>query len=201
MQGSTLSHPHRAPCKITPSTRHEPATPHKTKLHRNHFDKRNGRGRENNTLNLTVGKVHCVQCPFALRMKMRRPGAYYYRMRIAKKSFVSDFVIDEISRGDPDAASLRIEAVRGFKKLALSQTVLDLARKYKAVLSIPKKARLDLFHLAICVGNGIDYVLSWNFKHIANAVIREKLQDVNMDLGLRTPIICTPEELIGGTYE
>lgn len=121
--------------------------------------------------------------------------------RSSYECFVSDFVIDEISRGDPHAASLRIEAVREFKKLALSETVLDLAGKYKTVLPVPKKAQLDLLHLAICVGNGIDYVLSWNFKHIVNAAIREKLQDVNTDLGLRTPVICTPEELIGGSYD
>jgi len=51
------------------------------------------------------------------------------------------------------------------------------------------------------VGNGMDFVLSWNFKHIANAYVREKLYEINSKLGLRTPTICTPEELIGGIYE
>ena len=64
-------------------------------------------------------------------------------------------------------------------------------------LNIPERAQLDLYHLALSVGNGMDYVLSWNFKHIANAYIREKLTEINSLLGLRTPTICTPEELIG----
>ena len=115
--------------------------------------------------------------------------------------FVSDFVLDEISRGDSIAASERIKAIENVRKLSLNQTVLKLVRKYKVELGIPEKAQLDLYHLAISVGNGMDYVLSWNFKHIANAYIREKLFEINSTLGLRTPMICTPEELIGGIYE
>jgi hypothetical protein len=114
--------------------------------------------------------------------------------------FISDFVIDEISQGDPIAASLRIKAVDGFVKLGLNPTVKNLVNEYQKVLSIPPHARLDLFHLAISVGNGMEYVLSWNFKHIANAFVREKLQEINFSLNLRTPTICTPEELIGGNH-
>jgi hypothetical protein len=47
----------------------------------------------------------------------------------------------------------------------------------------------------------MDYVLSWNFKHIANAYVRKKLTEINSSLGLMTPVICTPEELIGENYE
>jgi len=114
--------------------------------------------------------------------------------------FVSDFVVDEVARGDPDAASRRQTMIRGFRKLALTPVVLDLAREYKTALGIPERARLDLFHLAIAVGNGMDYVLSWNFRHIANAFVRQRLQEVNGVLGLRTPTICTPEELVGGSH-
>jgi hypothetical protein len=115
--------------------------------------------------------------------------------------FISDFVVDEVSRGDKDAAAERIKACSPFLKLALNQTVLDLVKEYKRVLRVPERAYLDLYHLAISVGNGMDYVLSWNFKHIANAFIRERLFQINGSLGLKTPTICTPEELIGGNNE
>ena len=115
--------------------------------------------------------------------------------------FISDFVVEEISRGDKTAAADRIEACKPFQKLALNPTVLDLVKEYKNILGVPKKAYLDLYHLAISVGNGMDYVLSWNFKHIANAFIRERLYLINGSLSLRTPTICTPEELIGGTND
>lgn len=111
--------------------------------------------------------------------------------------YVSQFVVDEISRGDPEAASQRIDAAKGFKKFGLNDIVHELIGKYKESFSVPEKSQLDLFHLAVSVGNGIDYILSWNFKHIANAYVREKLQEVNGVIGLKTPVICTPEELIG----
>jgi hypothetical protein len=115
--------------------------------------------------------------------------------------FISDFVIDEVSRGDSAAASERLKVIKTFKKIGLNETVLDLVKEYNRVLDIPSKAQLDLYHLAISVGNGMDFVLSWNFKHIANAYVREKLYEINSKLNLRTPTICTPEELIGGIYE
>ena len=115
--------------------------------------------------------------------------------------FISDFVLDEVSRGDSFAASERVRAIQNFIKLSLNQTVLELVKKYKIELGIPERSQLDLYHLAISVGNGMDYILSWNFKHIANAFIKEKLLEINSSLGLRTPMICTPEELIGGIYE
>jgi hypothetical protein len=117
------------------------------------------------------------------------------------KCFISDFVIDEISRGDSESASERLKVVKEFKKIGLNETVLNLVKEYNKVLDIPSKAQLDLFHLAISVGNGMDFILSWNFKHIANAYVRETLYETNSRLNLRTPTICTPEELIGGIYE
>ena len=99
------------------------------------------------------------------------------------------------------AATERIKAVQGFKKLGLNETVLNLVKEYNRVLAIPARAQLDLYHLAISVGNGVEFILSWNFTHIANAYIREKLYEINSTLNLRTPTICTTEELIGGIYE
>jgi hypothetical protein len=126
----------------------------------------------------------------------------WWQSELAKyQCFVSDFVIDEVSRGDQAAASERLKVIKTFKKIGLNETVLDLVKEYNRVLDIPSKAQLDLYHLAISVGNGMDFVLSWNFKHIANAYVREKLYEINSKLNLRTPTICTPEELIGGIYE
>jgi len=126
----------------------------------------------------------------------------WWEFEIRKYScYISDFVLAEITKGDPKAAVLRQKVVAGFPQLSLTPLVRTLVHEYEKVLAIPRSARLDLFHIAISVANGMDYIVSWNFKHIANAFIREKLQEVNYKLSLRTPTICTPEELTGGDYE
>lgn len=54
----------------------------------------------------------------------------------------------------------------------------------------------DAAHIAIATVNAMDYLLTWNFKHIANAVIRGKVEALCRSEGYVPPIICTPEELI-----
>lgn len=71
-----------------------------------------------------------------------------------------------------------------------------LAQRYFDSLDIPEKARLDASHLAIAVWHEIDYVLSWNSKHIVSGRVRKVLEKINADLNIKTPVLCTPEELI-----
>ena len=61
---------------------------------------------------------------------------------------------------------------------------------------IPAKAEVDAVHIAAAVVNGMDYLLTWNCTHIANAAIRGKIEHTCRDMGLQPPIICTPEELM-----
>ena len=62
--------------------------------------------------------------------------------------------------------------------------------------ALPTKAALDALHIAVAVVMGMDYVLTWNCTHIANAAIRPKLEDACRKLGYEPPVICTPEELM-----
>ncbi|HEX2956070.1 MAG TPA: hypothetical protein VHO70_04540 [Chitinispirillaceae bacterium] len=72
----------------------------------------------------------------------------------------------------------------------------ELAYHYLSEIKIPRKAQLDAFHIAAAVVNGMDYILSWNFHHMANVFIKEKIRKLNVSFGYSTPEICTPEELI-----
>jgi hypothetical protein len=81
-------------------------------------------------------------------------------------------------------------------RLPVTDEVIELGDRYLKELAIPRKASLDAYHLAIAVIHGMDFVLSWNFRHMANAFVRRKLEIINTDLGILTPIICTPEELV-----
>jgi len=70
--------------------------------------------------------------------------------------------------------------------------------RYLEQINIPRYSHLDAFHIAAAVVNGIDYILSWNFHHIANVFVKEKIRKINDSLGVLTPEICTPQELFGG---
>ncbi len=102
----------------------------------------------------------------------------------------------EASRGDEEYARRRLEALADFSVLQVNEEVEALAQEYFAALSIPGKAKIDAFHLAVAAWHKMDYVLSWNCKHIASGRVQKMLQDTNARLGVYTPIVCTPEELM-----
>lgn len=110
--------------------------------------------------------------------------------------FVSPFVIQEASRGDAAMAAKRIEAISEFPVLAQNETVEDLAQMYFERMSIPERAKLDAFHLATAAAYEMDYVLSWNCRHIASAQVQKMVQRLNDELEIQTPIMCTPEALM-----
>lgn len=109
---------------------------------------------------------------------------------------VSQFVISEAGGGDASAARLRLAALDGIPELELSETVPLLAEELIRKGSLPSKAALDALHVAAAVSGGVDYLLTWNFRHIANAAMRTRIETVCRDLGYEPCIICTPEELL-----
>jgi hypothetical protein len=119
-------------------------------------------------------------------------------------AYISDFVIQEISRGDPRAAAKRLAAAEPFVLLEIPDQVEQLATRYLSEIVIPRRSHVDAFHIATAVVNGMDYIVTWNFHHISNVFVKEKIRRINDMQGVETPTICTPEELAeddGGKYE
>ncbi|MBA4121957.1 MAG: type II toxin-antitoxin system VapC family toxin [Acidobacteria bacterium] len=110
--------------------------------------------------------------------------------------YVSPFLIDEASRGDATYAQKRLDEVVDFTVLEVNEEIEDLAQQYFAALQIPEKAKIDAFHLAVAAWHKMDYLLSWNCKHIASGRVQKMMQEINARLGVHTPIACTPEELM-----
>ena len=110
--------------------------------------------------------------------------------------YVSPFLIDEASRGDAAYAQKRLDEIADFIVLEVNEQIEDLARQYFAALQTPEKSKIDAFHLAVAAWHKMDYVLSWNCKHIASGRVQKTLQEINIRLGVHTPIVCTPEELM-----
>lgn len=111
--------------------------------------------------------------------------------------YSSQAVVKETSQGDVEIASQRLEIIHNLALLDLNQSVLDLAEQFLERGSLPAKADVDAVHIAAATVHGMDYLLTWNCKHIANAQIQRKLAEISFDLGYELPILCTPYELLG----
>jgi hypothetical protein len=110
--------------------------------------------------------------------------------------FVSTFVIDEAGIGDPDAARRRLELLVDLPLLDATENVYALAEKLMRRVPLPAKAATDSLHIAIAAVSGMEYLVTWNCTHIANAVLRPAIEAVCRDSGYEPPVICTPEELL-----
>ena len=110
--------------------------------------------------------------------------------------FVSRAVLTEAGRGNPEAAARRLEALRDIPNLEFGRDVAALSRELIRSGTLPVKARLDAAHVAVAAVNGIDFLLTWNLRHLANAALRGKIEQTCREAGFAPPIICTPEELM-----
>jgi hypothetical protein len=108
--------------------------------------------------------------------------------------YISQYVIDECSKGDTDAAQRRLDFIKDIDFLQASKNTERLALTYQRLLNIPEEAKIDSFHLAVCAESNIDYLLSWNYTHLGIASY-EKLFRYNEARGLPTPLLITPEML------
>ncbi len=108
---------------------------------------------------------------------------------------ISEFVIAEASLGHPEAAQRRLAAIADIMELQATEAVRALALELIRRNALPAKAEIDAYHVAIAAVNGIDYLLTWNCTHIANAHTRPKIESICRALGYEPPIICTPQEL------
>lgn len=112
------------------------------------------------------------------------------------EAFISPVVLEEIRRGDVDAAARRLSEVEAFALLEVTDAVVDLAKRYFSGIDIPEKAEADAYHLALAAVHGMDFMVTWNCNHIASGRVRRVVDEINAGLDIRTPVICTPEELM-----
>lgn len=111
--------------------------------------------------------------------------------------YVSRLVLDECAAGDPSAAAERLQVIQAIDLLAAMPEVDALAKALIANKAIPASEPRDAFHIALAAVHGMDYLLTWNFKHIANASLRHRIEETCRAAGFEPPTICTPDELIG----
>jgi len=113
----------------------------------------------------------------------------------------SQLVIDEASAGDPDAASRRLALLDGMPVLPLNPDADDVANAIIAGSMMPASARIDALHVATAALAGVQYLLTQNCKHIANAHELPRVLRLLDELGLSGILVCTPVEFLGGSND
>jgi hypothetical protein len=111
---------------------------------------------------------------------------------------ISQFVLDECAAGDPVAASKRMATIAGLALLDASRPEVEsVAQALIEAGALPAKAYIDASHIAVCAVAGVEMLLTWNFKHIANGAMMKKIQAVCAANGFDCPQLLTPLQLLG----
>jgi len=130
---------------------------------------------------------------YARQIQSRRWWAIRDRFDLA----VSQVVVDECAAGDSIAASERLALIAGIPILTASDDVQSLAEALINHRGIPESEPRDALHISLAAVNGIQYLVTLNFTHIANAETRHLIEQICRDSGYTPPLICSPDELLG----
>lgn len=109
----------------------------------------------------------------------------------------SQVTLDEAAEGDPLAAAERLKMLDGLPLVDISGDVEQLAQRLIQAHAMPQKAAADALHVAAAALSGVDYLLTLNCKHIANAHELPRIYRLLDGEGLGQLLICTPAEFLG----
>ena len=118
---------------------------------------------------------------------------WWDEMRADYDLFTSELVIVEASAGDSKAVVRRLEALQGIAELPIDEEVQELADQLISKGGIPSGAEADALHVAVATVHRIDYLLTWNFRHIHNAAKKPIIRSICTDAGYSCPEICAPD--------
>ena len=111
---------------------------------------------------------------------------------------LTDLVHSEASAGDADAASRRLGLLNALTVIDITPLSEELSEHIVSSVRLPTRARADALHIALATAQGLDYLMTWNVTHLANAIIRPKVERACRDMGYEPPVLCTPDELMTG---
>ncbi|MBN1293509.1 MAG: type II toxin-antitoxin system VapC family toxin [Candidatus Latescibacteria bacterium] len=111
--------------------------------------------------------------------------------------YISELVVAEAERGDTQAAEKRLAELHGIPELSITEEAIAFAEKLIKGGALPHNAADDAMHISVAAVHGIDYLLTWNCRHINNAEMKPFIRKICNDYGYIYPEICTPQELMG----
>ncbi len=131
----------------------------------------------------------------ALQLASRR---WWNTQRGLFELFTSQTVLDEAALGDPVAASERLKLLQDIDLVPVNDWVQQVAAELIARAPMPSKAAVDALHIAAAAVAGVNYLLTLNCRHIANAHVMPRIYEALEELGVSQPLICTPAEFLEG---
>lgn len=122
---------------------------------------------------------------------------YWPKVLKSYNCYISVLVVQEAEKGDAEAAKVRLDVISALPILRIDAEIEKLARGLIDEGVVPKKCPEDALHIALAAVNDMEYLLTWNFKHINNAQMKKRVAKVIEELGYECPVICSPDELAG----
>ena len=111
--------------------------------------------------------------------------------------YASEIVLEEAAQGDSQAAQRRLKELEGISLLSVTDSAIALSGKFLDEGPLPQKALGDALHIAVSAVHAMDYLLTWNCRHIDNAETKPIIRSICVLEGYNCPEICTPQELMG----
>ena len=128
--------------------------------------------------------------------RQRATHDWWERERSGYDLFTSAAVLDEAARGDDGAAHRRGEYLSELTLLDVTDEALQLSKGLISSLAVPRQAHVDAIHIAVATVNGMELLLTWNFKHIANPHQWHRIDRVCRLAGYELPVACSPDQLL-----
>jgi len=135
------------------------------------------------------------------RVQQRLTRKWWRNDRGRYDIFTSRLIIEESSAGNAKQAGKRLNVLAKLPILELTDEAIALAEYLTKRGVLPEKASADAAHMAIATVHGMEFLLTWNCKHLANAHVRQKIEQVCRDASYSPALICTPQELTEVEYD
>ena len=140
-----------------------------------------------------AGRIH-PNSTIAVQQQITRK--WWTTAAVRYRLFVSQLTIDECAAGDSDAAKERLDVVRGIDVIAPTEEAERLAELLLRRNAVPASQPRDALHIAVATVNRIQFISTWNFKHILNPHVQTQIAKACRDGGFEVPVICTPQQLL-----